>query len=144
MNNHFENPNDRYAASQRQMITFIFVMATVFLFMHWMRPQQQPRQPNNQPQQVANDPDNALFNEDEALDDDTVEPLEIQTASYVTLGSADPKSPYKMLVTLSSRGATVRQIDMNKPQYRDTQDSTGRLGQIVVELTDMPEYACPV
>ena len=151
---HFENPNDRYAASQRQMITFVFVMAAVFLFMHWMRPQPkpqpQPKQGNIHAQHDDADSANAQSNSIEAADDDDVEPLDVPTAfpaSYVTLGSADPdpRNPYKMLVTLSSRGATVRQIDMNKPQYRDTQDSTGWMGQIVVELTDdMPEYGCPV
>ncbi|MCL2116804.1 MAG: YidC/Oxa1 family insertase periplasmic-domain containing protein [Planctomycetaceae bacterium] len=144
--NQFENPNDRYAASQRQMITFIFLMAAVFLFLQWMRPPQQPRQGNNPAQQTEDDPVNALFNGNETTGDDAVETLDVPVfpGSYVTLGSADPKSPYNMLVTLSSRGATVRQIDMNKPQYRDTQDSTGWMGQIVVELADMPEYGCPV
>ena len=147
--NQFENPNDRYAASQRQMITFLFVMAAVFLMMHWMRPQPQPqpKHGNIHVQRDGVDADNSLNEDVEATEDD-VEPLDVQTtfpASYVTLGSADPKSPYQMLVTLSSRGATVRQIDMNKPQYRDTQDSTGWMGQIVVEQTDdMPEYGCPV
>ena len=142
--NHFENPNDRYAASQRQMFTLLFVMVAVLLFLHMMRPSEPPpKQENVQPQAAsgaAHDP----VDDEAPTSDEPVEPFEIQPASYVTLGSADPKSPYRMLVTLSSRGATVRQIDMNKTEYRDTQDATGWMGQIVVELADMPENGCPV
>ena len=143
--NQFENPNDRYDATRRQMMTFMVMMAVFLIVMHWMRPQQPPPNlANNQAQQAATNPDDNLL-DDETPGDGDIAPLESQPASYVTLGSANPKSPYKMLVTLSSRGAVVRQIDLNKLEYRDTQDHTGWLGQIVVELTDdIPENGCPV
>ncbi|MBR5627124.1 MAG: YidC/Oxa1 family insertase periplasmic-domain containing protein, partial [Thermoguttaceae bacterium] len=52
---------------------------------------------------------------------------------YVTLGSADPKSPYRLLATLTNRGAAVSRIELNEKAYNDTQDKTGYLGQIVVD-----------
>ena len=142
--NHFENPNDRYDATRRQMMIFIFMMAVFFIVMRLTRPPQPPPKPvNDQLLQDQTEPgDDPLGGATSG--DDAMEPLEPQPASYVTLGSADHNSQYKMLVTLSSRGATVRQIDLNKTQYRDPQDHTGWLGQIVVESTNMPENGCPV
>ncbi len=37
----------------------------------------------------------------------------------VQLGSEDPQTGYRQLVTLTSRGAAVRQIELNDPRYRD-------------------------
>lgn len=50
---------------------------------------------------------------------------------FHTLGSADPESSYRMLVTLSSRGASVKRLELNEKTYRDCSDQTGYLGQIV-------------
>jgi len=72
-------------------------------------------------------------------------PVTDHPATYVTLGSLDSRSPYRMLVTVSSRGAAVTRVELNNPNYRDVQDRTGWMGQIVAELTsDMPENGCPV
>ncbi len=43
----------------------------------------------------------------------------------VTLGSADPASPYRMLVTLTNRGAAVVSVELNTPRYQDLTDPTG-------------------
>lgn len=56
-------------------------------------------------------------------------------AEFITLGSMDPKSPYRMLITLSNRGAAVSRIELNEKVYSDTLDKTGYLGQIVVDET---------
>ncbi len=50
----------------------------------------------------------------------------------LTLGSLDPASPYRMLVTLSSRGAGIERAELNK--YRDLEYKNGYLGQLA--LTD--------
>ena len=50
---------------------------------------------------------------------------------FHTLGSADPNSPYRMLVTLSSRGAAIKRLELNELNYRDCSDPTGYLGQII-------------
>ena len=52
---------------------------------------------------------------------------------YVTLGSLNADSPYKMLVTLTSRGAAVARVELNEQSYADNSDNTGYLGQIVVD-----------
>jgi YidC/Oxa1 family membrane protein insertase len=44
---------------------------------------------------------------------------------WITLGSADPASPYRMLVTLTDRGAAVTRIELNSPRYRTLTDENG-------------------
>ena len=55
--------------------------------------------------------------------------------TWLTLGSMDPKSPYRMLVTLTNQGAAVARIELNDPRYRDVQEFSGYLGQIIVDET---------
>lgn len=52
---------------------------------------------------------------------------------WVTLGSLDPSTGYRLLVTLSSRGAAVERIEVSSPQYRDLVDKTGYLGHLSLE-----------
>ncbi|MDD3587414.1 MAG: hypothetical protein PHQ75_09535, partial [Thermoguttaceae bacterium] len=52
---------------------------------------------------------------------------------FITLGSLDSMSEYRMLVTLSNRGAAVARLELNEKSYRDTHDRTGYFGQIVVD-----------
>ncbi len=52
---------------------------------------------------------------------------------FVTLGSLDPQSPYRMLVTLTNRGAALSRVELNEAAYIDNNDSTGYLGQIVAD-----------
>jgi len=49
---------------------------------------------------------------------------------YVALGSVDPKSGYRMLVTLSNAGAAVVRAEMSSPRYRDQEDWNGYLGDL--------------
>lgn len=64
---------------------------------------------------------------------DRVEPIPTGPASpeVVTLGSLDPDGDYRMLVTLTNRGAAVLRVELNDRQYRSAQDTSGYLGQIV-------------
>lgn len=55
------------------------------------------------------------------------------TPEFITLGSLDPSSPYRMLATLTNRGAAVARIELNEDAYADHNDKTGYLGQIVVD-----------
>ena len=48
---------------------------------------------------------------------------------WVTLGSADPDSPYRMLVTLTDRGAAVERIELNSPRYVALTDPNGFLSE---------------
>ena len=48
---------------------------------------------------------------------------------WFTLGSADPDSPYRMLVTLTDRGAAVERIELNSPRYVALTDPNGFLSE---------------
>lgn len=47
-------------------------------------------------------------------------PTEEVEPRWVTLGSLDPASPYRMLVTLTNRGAAIETIELSSPRYRQT------------------------
>lgn len=51
---------------------------------------------------------------------------------WATLGSVDPASPYRMLVTFNSRGAAVERIELSNPRYRDLEDRSGYLGHLAL------------
>jgi YidC/Oxa1 family membrane protein insertase len=51
----------------------------------------------------------------------------------ITLGSADPASPYRELVTLTNLGAAVVRDELNSPRFRDLEDRSGYLGQGVLD-----------
>jgi YidC/Oxa1 family membrane protein insertase len=52
---------------------------------------------------------------------------------WVSLGSADPKDPYRMLVTLTNRGAALTRIELSSLRYRDIDDRSGYLGHLVMD-----------
>jgi YidC/Oxa1 family membrane protein insertase len=52
---------------------------------------------------------------------------------FVTLGSLDPESGYRMLATFCNTGASMRRAEMTSPRYRDQHDRNGYLGEL--ELT---------
>jgi YidC/Oxa1 family membrane protein insertase len=69
---------------------------------------------------------------------------------WVALGSVDPASPYRMLVTLTNRGAAVAAIELNSPRFRDLDDPngfyyerSGYLGRVVLD-EDVRGAGCPV
>jgi YidC/Oxa1 family membrane protein insertase len=75
---------------------------------------------------------------EQPADDPPVAPVAQVAADDVptefrTLGSLDPESGYRMLVTLTNAGAAVRRAEMTSPRYRDQDDRSGYLGEL--ELT---------
>lgn len=48
----------------------------------------------------------------------------------VGLGSIDPDSPYRMLITLDNVGAGVERIELSSDEYRDLDDRSGYLGRL--------------
>lgn len=66
-------------------------------------------------------------------------PAEIQSSTpevpekLVTLGSLDPNSPYRMLVTFTNRGAAVARAELNDPKFRDIEDRSGYLGHLSLD-----------
>ncbi len=53
--------------------------------------------------------------------------------TFVTLGSLEPDSPYRFLVSLTNRGAAVARVELSESAYVDYTDQSGYLGQIVVD-----------
>jgi YidC/Oxa1 family membrane protein insertase len=49
---------------------------------------------------------------------------------FLTIGSIDPSSGYRMLVTLTSRGAAVQRVEMTSPRFLDLDDRSGYLGDL--------------
>jgi YidC/Oxa1 family membrane protein insertase len=49
---------------------------------------------------------------------------------WITLGSLDPESPNRMLVTLTNKGAAVQRIELNSPRYCDIDNRSGYLGYV--------------
>jgi YidC/Oxa1 family membrane protein insertase len=54
-------------------------------------------------------------------------------AKWVSLGSADPTSPYRMLVFVSTRGAAVERVELSDPRYRAEDNRSGYLGNVAVQ-----------
>ena len=52
---------------------------------------------------------------------------------WVAIGSADPDSPYRMLATLTNRGAAIVRIELNSPKFRDLEDRAGYLGHVAMD-----------
>jgi YidC/Oxa1 family membrane protein insertase len=73
----------------------------------------------------------ATTNEGDELEAEAVVPLQ-----YVTLGSIDDASPYRMLVTLTNRGAAVRRAELASPRYLDMHDRGGYLGNLELAADD--------
>ncbi|MBR0191434.1 MAG: membrane protein insertase YidC [Thermoguttaceae bacterium] len=53
---------------------------------------------------------------------------------YLTLGSVDPASPYRMLVTLTSEGAAVARVEMNEARLASMSDEKDFKGGYIGEL----------
>ncbi|MCC6126685.1 MAG: YidC/Oxa1 family insertase periplasmic-domain containing protein [Pirellulales bacterium] len=62
---------------------------------------------------------------------------------WITLGSVDPDGPYRMMVTLTNRGAALARIELSDPTYRDVDIRSGYLGHIVMDPMANAE-GCPV
>ncbi|NUQ62685.1 MAG: YidC/Oxa1 family insertase periplasmic-domain containing protein [Pirellulales bacterium] len=52
---------------------------------------------------------------------------------WLTIGSVDPTSPYRMLVTLTNRGAAVARIELSSDRYRDLEWRSGYMGHVIME-----------
>lgn len=78
-------------------------------------------------------------NEEEVADEEPAA-LEAPAApeaplEYLTLGSLDRDSGYRMLVTFTNRGAAVRRAELTSPRFLDLTDRSGYLGHLELEET---------
>ncbi len=102
-------------------MTFLMIALVVLVVQNWLMKKFMPPPPAKAPegqkelaageQAKTNDKAPAKL----AID---VPKLDV-SEQYFTLGSADPASGYRMLVTLTNRGAAVERIELNSPRYRD-------------------------
>ncbi|HEY2840311.1 MAG TPA: YidC/Oxa1 family insertase periplasmic-domain containing protein [Pirellulales bacterium] len=51
-----------------------------------------------------------------------------------TLGSADPDSGFRLLVTLVNTGAAVKRVELNSPKYLDQEHRSGYLGHLDLDM----------
>ena len=87
--------------------------------------------------------DEAAEAEDEAPSDpnsaeptipaEELEPVADVPLQYLTIGSLDPNSPYRLLATLTNQGAGIKRIELTSPKYRDLHDRGGYLGNLQLE-----------
>jgi YidC/Oxa1 family membrane protein insertase len=55
---------------------------------------------------------------------------EVIEEEYFTIGSADPDSAYRMVVTLTNRGAALERVELNGPRYLALENRSGYLGYL--------------
>lgn len=58
--------------------------------------------------------------------------------SWIALGSVDPtdKNPYRMMVTLTSRGGAVHRVELSNERYLDLDNRSGYLGHLSTRTAD--------
>lgn len=78
---------------------------------------------------------------DEEPDAQPEQPSDVETAAtrrrqrpqqWVTLGSVDPDSDYRMLLTFNNKGATLERAELSSPKYRDLEDKSGYFGHLAL------------
>ena len=62
---------------------------------------------------------------------------------WLTLGSVDPKGPYRIMATLTNRGAALARIELSNEKYRDIDVRSGYLGHILTNPATKT-VGCPV
>ncbi|HZZ29617.1 MAG TPA: membrane protein insertase YidC [Pirellulales bacterium] len=136
----------------RRFILFIVgaiaILAANFAFWAWLRGPLPPQPVAPQKQNEAGAEKNAA----DKLNGDEQRPKEEATANieaapanaaeeretptqWFTLGSADAgeNNPYRLLVTLTNRGAAVERIELSSAKYRDLENRAGYLGHLAAE-----------
>jgi YidC/Oxa1 family membrane protein insertase len=79
----------------------------------------------------------------QAADSETAPPLENPAPTVeiplarATLGSGDPESGYRMLVTLTGKGAAVQRIELSSTRFRDLEFEGGYIGHL--DVSELPE-----
>jgi len=138
---------------EKRLVTFLllsFVVVTAnMMFVRWMQPPPPPKPAAVAEEKPAGDDQADQKGADEAAAEGAgadaaaaeapkqaaASPAEIAEESF-TLGSADPKSGYRLLVTGTNRGAAIARIECNSPKYLDQEDRSGYVGHL--DLAALP------
>ena len=130
------NPNQRGTNPGQRLMVLTVLFFGVMLLMNKFFPQEEPK-PATPSETVSEAPASSASSTDsEAASDEKAPPILAETTvseRVVTLGSLDPKSPYRMLATFSNRGAALRRIELNDPKYYDIDTRHGWMGELVVD-----------
>ncbi len=131
---------------QRRFIVFVMLsVAVLMISTHWFGQQQpQQQQPAAPVGQEADQPAAQPGGDDaaEPAAQPAAQPLAELAApadaatEFVTLGSIDPKTGYRMLATLTNRGAAVQRVEMSSPRFLDLDNRSGYLGALAPQDVD--------
>jgi len=140
--------------SQNNVVFFIVMVMAFFLLHAYLNPPKPPQKKDEaevvQQQDDEKQEDQSLRadNADQAEPSESgvvaAEMQEIETVTtFATLGSMDPGSSFRSLITFTNKGAAVLRIELNESKYREVQDLTGYLGQIVADVGELAQQATP-
>jgi YidC/Oxa1 family membrane protein insertase len=128
---------------QRRFISFLLLALAVWLVWQalFLPPQQpRPRQPPAPGQAVEQEGpagEDGLPAARQPAADGLPQIADANLPSeLLTLGSLDPATGYRMLVTLTSQGAAVRRAELSSPRYLDQHDRSGYLGELELAAVD--------
>ncbi|TWU20843.1 YidC/Oxa1 family insertase periplasmic-domain containing protein [Bythopirellula polymerisocia] len=131
---------------QRRIVLFLALsFAVLVLNSMFLAPQRNAKKLSDKPkdpvaEQVAADkapvglPEVPVAPDAQAVPADFPESKE-SPLSYLTLGSIDSKSPFRLLCTFTNHGAAIQRVELSSSRFRDLQDRSGYLGQLEL-ITD--------
>ncbi len=143
---------------KKNLVAFLALSLAVLIISNMLFPPPKPPQPKEgekpvaeadaadadakpgEPAKLAAAPGDAALAED--ADDAAAEPADAQAdpaaptvpLEFVSLGSLDRDTGYRMLLTLTNQGAAVKRAELNSPRFLDLVDRSGYLGHL--ELAD--------
>jgi YidC/Oxa1 family membrane protein insertase len=141
---------------EKRFITFLllsFIVLTVnMMLMRWLQPPApvaqkavaEAEEEAEKPAEPAAEKQGAAENADEeaaqaaAPKQPAAPPPPDEPEEWFTLGSIDPASGYRELVTLVNTGAAIQRIELNSPKYLDQEDRSGYLGELDLALAAPP------
>ena len=141
-----QRPNDRML---ERTLLFVTLSIGILWFHNFMNPRKDVQKDKPAEKAAPADPQGELAEakpeakaDPATADPATAKPIEAeptdegqeaQPTQYVTLGSIDPASPYRMLVTVTNRGAALVRAELSSPRYPNVEDRSGYLGHVVAE-----------
>jgi YidC/Oxa1 family membrane protein insertase len=128
----------------RRILAFLAMSMALLALANWIFPPPPPQKPDQAAAPVAGqavaDGDDAPPPADDrppAVEQPAADLLAADRADipheFVTLGSLDPASGYRMLVTATNQGAAIHRVELSSPRFWDLHDRSGYLGHLALE-----------
>jgi YidC/Oxa1 family membrane protein insertase len=133
---------------ERRIVLFLTLSIAVlvgnYFLQAWLQPPVAKQDADQQPPKKRADPAKAKEKKaaekgaqpaaDDDVEDAGKEPPkaaeEAVAEQYFSLGSANPAGDYRMLVTLTNRGAALERVELNSPRYNALEERRGYLGYL--------------